>query len=88
MGRLLKPVAPLLLMLLLVSFGLEEEKLRSAEASRQLPFLPQQRYSEIFAGLGVVCKCCDGAAAPEGEHCATTWTGACSNLQCGPWKLQ
>ncbi|XP_027173241.1 uncharacterized protein LOC113772943 [Coffea eugenioides] len=88
MGWLLKPAASLLLMLFLVSFGWQDEKFSSAGASRPLPFLPQQRYSKIFASLGVVCKCCDGAAASDGEHCATTWTGACSDLQCLPWKLQ
>lgn len=46
-------------------------------------------YSNVFATLGVVCKCCDGAAASgSGENCATSWAGACSNLQCLPWKLQ
>ncbi|GMI71273.1 hypothetical protein HRI_000796600 [Hibiscus trionum] len=53
-------------------------------AARPLSILPeQQRYSKMFATLGVVCECCDGS----GGECSTTWTQPCSKLNCLPWKL-
>ena len=41
-----------------------------------------------MATLAVGCKCCDGAAASDGDHGATTSTGACSEMQCVAWILQ
>ncbi|KAA3463813.1 Proteasome inhibitor-related [Gossypium australe] len=67
-----------LLMLLLV--------ISASQAARPLSALSvQQRYSKIFATLGVVCKCCDGS----GGECSSTWTQPCSqpHLKCLPWKL-
>ncbi|KAK0585038.1 hypothetical protein LWI29_022576 [Acer saccharum] len=54
-----------------------------AEA-RPLSIIPEQRYTKIFATLGIVCKCCDS----RGSECKSTWTGSCSQLQCLPWKLR
>ncbi|KAM6550820.1 hypothetical protein CsatB_000628 [Cannabis sativa] len=42
----------------------------------------QQRYTNVFATLGLVCKCCDG---PKGE-CTSSWTNSCPKIQCLPWK--
>ncbi|KAL3536451.1 hypothetical protein ACH5RR_004912 [Cinchona calisaya] len=90
MGQLLKRFPLFLMLLFVASFGLQQQKLNSVvEASRPLPFVNQQRYSNIFDSLGVVCKCCDYAAAmgESEEHCTTSWAGSCSNLRCLPWKL-
>ncbi|XWS59884.1 hypothetical protein CRYUN_Cryun08bG0160200 [Craigia yunnanensis] len=49
----------LFLLLLVISVSASQVPLVSA--ARPLSILPdQQRYSKIFATLGVVCKCCDG----------------------------
>ncbi|CAA2990018.1 Hypothetical predicted protein [Olea europaea subsp. europaea] len=81
-----KPCPPLVLVFVVFSFASRETI--SAEA-RPLPFPPQNRHSKIFATLGVVCQCCDGAAGSSGrEECTDTWVGSCSKLHCLPWKLQ
>ncbi|KAM7464016.1 hypothetical protein LguiA_032137 [Lonicera macranthoides] len=74
MGLFKRPL--FLILLLVISFLFD--KARVAEARP----LPQQRYSKIFATMGVVCKCCDG----EGGECKSTWVEPCSKLQCLPWK--
>ncbi|GMI69747.1 hypothetical protein HRI_000644000 [Hibiscus trionum] len=67
----------MLLLLLLVSVPL-------AMAARPISSLPdQQRNSNIFAVLGVVCECCNGT----GGECSSTWTQPCPQLKCLPWKL-
>ncbi|GAV65454.1 hypothetical protein CFOL_v3_08969 [Cephalotus follicularis] len=73
---------PSLLALLLAITIFTSQKAIVAEA-RALPFIPKQRYSSVFATLGVVCKCCNG----EGGECTSTWNLSCSNLQCLPWKI-
>ncbi|EXB36690.1 hypothetical protein L484_016941 [Morus notabilis] len=40
----------------------------------------QQRYANVFATLGLVCKCGDG-----GEF-TSAWNNSCSKVQCLPWK--
>ncbi|KZV51746.1 putative proteasome inhibitor [Dorcoceras hygrometricum] len=47
-------------------------------------FQTQQRYSKVFANLGVICKCCNGEV--DG-NCRDSWDGICSDLRCLPWKL-
>lgn len=42
-----------------------------------------QGNANIFATLGVVCKCCDGL----GAECKSTFEGTCVKLQCHPWKF-
>ncbi|XWS43781.1 hypothetical protein CRYUN_Cryun16bG0133500 [Craigia yunnanensis] len=72
------------LLLLLLVFSVSASQVPPASAARPLSILPdQQRYSKIFATLGVVCKCCDGT----GAECSSTWTEPCSQLKCLPWKL-
>ncbi|XVF55173.1 hypothetical protein PTKIN_Ptkin06aG0015500 [Pterospermum kingtungense] len=72
----------LLLLLLVISVSASHVPL--ASAARPLSILPDQpNYSKIFATLGVVCECCDGA----GGQCSRTWTQPCSQLKCLPWKL-
>ncbi|XVF08185.1 hypothetical protein REPUB_Repub06bG0204400 [Reevesia pubescens] len=72
----------LLLMLLVISVSASQ--VPRALAARPLSILPdQQRYSKIFATLGVVCKCCDEI----GGECSSTWTQPCTQLKCLPWKL-
>ncbi|XVF76712.1 hypothetical protein PTKIN_Ptkin13bG0288600 [Pterospermum kingtungense] len=75
-----------LLLLLLLVISVSTSQVPLASAARPLSILPdQQRYSKIFATLGVVCKCCDGTGS-DGE-CSGTWTQPCSQLKCLPWKL-
>ncbi|KAL5709357.1 hypothetical protein ACHQM5_020057 [Ranunculus cassubicifolius] len=48
-----------------------------------LPSTDQNRFSKVFATLGMSCKCCDGK---EGL-CRSTWESSCSKLECLPWKF-
>ncbi|PON90776.1 hypothetical protein TorRG33x02_134140 [Trema orientale] len=73
-----KPSMLLFLLLLVVSAS---EKSAAVQA-RLLSSAAQQRYANVFATLGLVCKCCDG---PAGE-CTSSWTKSCSKVQCLPWK--
>nr|DAD28346.1 TPA_asm: hypothetical protein HUJ06_029814 [Nelumbo nucifera] len=53
--------------------------------SRPLSVKDQQRYTKMFASLGLECKCCDKA----GGECRSTesTTSSCPKLQCLPWRL-
>ncbi|XP_022846624.1 uncharacterized protein LOC111369370 [Olea europaea var. sylvestris] len=84
---LLKPCLYFGMIFVILSFASRETT--RAEA-RPLPLPPQQKYSKIFATLGVVCQCCDGAVGGSsgGGECKDTWVGSCSKLRCLPWKLQ
>ncbi|XAR68890.1 hypothetical protein NMG60_11000294 [Bertholletia excelsa] len=73
---------PLLLLFLLLVIGLTSKRTGFAEA-RPLSVVPEQRYSKIFATLGLACKCCDGSSG----KCTSAWVGSCSNLECLPWKF-
>ncbi|KAF8022115.1 hypothetical protein BT93_G2302 [Corymbia citriodora subsp. variegata] len=45
----------------------------------------QLRDSDMYATLGVQCKCCDG----ERGECRSKWAeGSCSKLRCLPWKYR
>ncbi|TYJ19036.1 hypothetical protein E1A91_A09G163400v1 [Gossypium mustelinum] len=71
-------------LLFLLVISVSSSQIPMVSAARPFSILPdQQRYSKIFATLGVVCKCCDGS----GGECSTTWTQPCSKLKCLPWKL-
>ncbi|KAA8518962.1 hypothetical protein F0562_016264 [Nyssa sinensis] len=72
---------PSLILILLLVIGFTEFQKPGVVEARPLAFQPQQRYPNIFATLGVVCKCCDGG------ECKSTWVESCSQLQCLPWKL-
>ncbi|KAJ1384286.1 hypothetical protein SESBI_42681 [Sesbania bispinosa] len=73
---------PHVLMLLIIMVVSVAEK-PSVIEGRALSLISEKGYSKIFATLGVVCKCCDGA----GGTCTSTWTESCNNLQCLPWKF-
>ncbi|KAK3034937.1 hypothetical protein RJ639_032337 [Escallonia herrerae] len=76
MDKLLKLLCLLLMMMLFAT--------STAMEPNPIPTHPPQRYSKVFASLGVVCKCCDGV---EGGCRSYTGDGFCSKLQCLPWKF-
>ncbi|GMN47756.1 hypothetical protein TIFTF001_016931 [Ficus carica] len=71
-----KPNTLLVFVLLVVVLASEKS---AAVQARPLSFA-QQRYANVFATLGLVCKCCDGG------ECTSTWNKSCSKVQCLPWK--
>ncbi|XAR50890.1 hypothetical protein NMG60_11005346 [Bertholletia excelsa] len=70
---------PLLLLLIVGSTS----QIPAVSEARVLSLRPQIKYKKVYATLGVVCKCCDGA----GGECKSTWAEPCSKFQCLPWKL-
>ncbi|KAL4347832.1 hypothetical protein GQ457_17G007110 [Hibiscus cannabinus] len=76
----------MLLLLLLISVSTSPLPLAMAARPRPISPLPDQQIagnSNVFALLGVVCKCCNGT----GGECSSTWTQPCPHLNCLPWKL-
>ncbi|WCJ28375.1 hypothetical protein M5689_010076 [Euphorbia peplus] len=86
MGTISNSKSYFLVLLIIVSISSSLES-RITEA-RTLSFLPAAhqlgKNSNIFATLGVVCKCCDGEE--DKVKCKDKWEGSCLKLQCLPWK--
>ncbi|KAK8613142.1 hypothetical protein V6N13_100915 [Hibiscus sabdariffa] len=73
-----------IMLLLLLVISVSTPPLPLAMAARPISGLPdQQRNSNVFALVGVVCKCCNAT----GGECSSTWTQPCPHLNCLPWKL-
>nr|GMD43417.1 Fibropellin-1 like [Ipomoea batatas] len=83
---------PYLLLILLILHLSSQKHSRFAEARPLISLVNQEsKYAKLFATLGMVCKCCDGAEVSDGgesEGCKASWSGSCSKLQCLPWKLK